>query len=343
MDTFAKLPATGRKDYLQETASRRNTSATVIEKDFWVCWVLKQLFDLKDIPALSFKGGTSLSKVYQLIQRFSEDIDVSLDRAALGFSGERDLANAPSKNKRKQLATELRAAIEKMVNERILPELTAAVTAILGSNGWKLAPSTESNDEMTLDFQYPTSFEYTEYLLPSVKIEFGRGDQQPHERCSIRPYVAEEFPGDFATPSVDLNVLACERTFWEKVTLLHAQYNRPEPSSIKARMSRHWHDVAVMSTDVRFEDDKLDKDLLHQVIEFKEIYFPSSWASYETAVPGTLRIVPHEELEKILREDYKHMQEMIWGDPISFDEVLSRLRRLEERINARKTQASSPS
>jgi hypothetical protein len=337
MDTFARLPPEDRKAYIEETANRRNTTTTIIEKDFWVTWILKHLFDLKEIPELSFKGGTSLSKVFQLIQRFSEDIDVSLDRASLGFRGARDLANPElSKSKRKKLDQELRSAIVTMVKDGIFPRMQAALESILGRGGWQLTPAAEADDEMTLVFHYPASFDYKIYLRPTIRIEFGRGDQHPSQCLSISPYVAEVFPDVFTAPRVTLNVLACERTFWEKVTLLHAEYHRPDLSSMKPRMSRHWYDVAVMSTDSRFADGKLDEALLDKVIAFKDSHFPSSWASYQTAVPGTLRIVPRQELENILREDFKQMKEMIWGEPIPFEEVLIRLKKLEDRINARR-------
>jgi Nucleotidyl transferase AbiEii toxin, Type IV TA system len=336
MDTFARLSPKDRQAYIEETASRRNTTTTIIEKDFWVCWTLKQLFDLQGIPRLSFKGGTSLSKVYHLIQRFSEDIDVSLDRASLGFSGERDLAHPKhSKTKRKQLDTELRAAIGTVVRNDILSKLRAALEDILGTVGWQVTPAPEADEEMTLEFQYPTSLVYETYLRPLIKIEFGRGDQHPSERRSITPYVAEEFSSIFPVPDVTLNVLACERTFWEKMTLLHAEFHRPEPSTMRPRMSRHWYDVAVMSTDSRFADDKLSEALLREVIAFKASHFPSGWANYGTALPGALRLVPHQKLVKLLRDDFKHMKEMIWGEPISFEDVLARLKKLEDRINAR--------
>jgi predicted nucleotidyltransferase component of viral defense system len=93
MDDFAKGKPAERQPYFEETAARRNSTTTAVEKDFWICWTLKHLFTLKTIPELRFKGGTSLSKVFGLIDRFSEDIDISIDRAALGFSGERDMAN----------------------------------------------------------------------------------------------------------------------------------------------------------------------------------------------------------------------------------------------------------
>jgi len=109
MDNFAKLKAAERKPFFEEAASRRNSTTTAVEKDFWVCWTLKHLFALKHVPELRFKGGTSLSKVFRLIDRFSEDIDISIDRAALGFTGERDLAHPQlSTTKRKALDVELR-------------------------------------------------------------------------------------------------------------------------------------------------------------------------------------------------------------------------------------------
>jgi len=337
MDAFAKLGAAERKTYFDETASRRNSTSTAIEKDFWVCWCLARLFELRDVPELRFKGGTSLSKVFGLIHRFSEDIDISLNRAALGFAGDRDMANpALSGNKRRQLDEELRAAIEKTVNDTILPRLQAGCGAILGTQGWSIAASDEANEEMTLLFNYPVAMEYEGYLRPQIKIEFGRGDQQPSETHPIRSYVAEEFPDVFVTPDFEIAVLDCERTFWEKVTLLHAENHHPNPSRLKSRMSRHWSDIAVMSAGDRFTDEKLSLDLLRQVIEFKKTYFASGWAHYETAVPGTLSIVPNETLQKVLREDYKDMREMFWDTPISFDEILARLKTLQNRINSLK-------
>ncbi len=337
MDAFAKLAASERKTYFDETASRRNSTSTAIEKDFWVCWCLARLFELRDVPELRFKGGTSLSKVFGLIFRFSEDIDISLNRAALGFAGDRDLASpALSGNKRRELDEELRTAIEKTAKEAILPALQARCGAILGTQEWSIVASDEANEEMTLLFNYPAVVEYKGYLRPQIKIEFGRGDQQPSERRRIRSYVAEEFPDAFVTPHVEIAVLDCERTFWEKVTLLHAENHRPEPGKLKPHMSRHWSDVAVMSVGSRFIDAKLSLDLLRQVIEFKKTYFAAGWAHYETAVPGTLSIVPNETLQKVLREDYKDMREMFWDTPISFDEILARLKTLEDRINSLK-------
>jgi len=337
MDDFAKGKPAERQPYFEETAARRDSTTTAVEKDFWICWTLRHLFILGATPELRFKGGTSLSKVFGLIDRFSEDIDISIDRSALGFSGERDLANPLlSGTKRKALDEELRAAITAEVNSKILPKLHDRFQAILGKHGWELAPSKDQNEEMTLLFHYPNAFGYSRYLRPQIKIEFGRGDQQPSEKSSVTPLVTEVFPDIFREKSAAIIVLDCERTFWEKVTLLHAENHRPDPTKLKARMARHWSDVAMMSTTERFKDEKLSFELLAQVIRFKKIYFAANWAHYDTAVPGTLRMVPNESLQAILRKDYREMQEMFPREPLTFDEILTRLEALQNRINALK-------
>jgi hypothetical protein len=337
MDDFAKRKPAERQPYFEETAARLNSTTTAVEKDFWICWTLKHLFTLEAIPELRFKGGTSLSKVFGLIDRFSEDIDISINRAALGFFGERDLANPLlSGTKRKALDQDLRAAITDEVNSTLLPKLRERFQPILGKHGWKLSPSKDENEEMTLLFHYPNAFDYTKYLRPQIKIEFGRGDQQPSQKSSVTPFVAEMFPEIFREKSAAVIVLDSERTFWEKVTLLHAENHRPDPTKLKSRMARHWSDVAVMSTAERFKDARLSLDLLAQVIAFKEIYFAANWAHYDSAVPGTLRIVPNEPLQAVLRKDYQQMEEMFPTKPLTFDEILANLEALQQRLNALK-------
>lgn len=337
MDTFAKFKPAERQTYFEETASRRNSTTTAVEKDFWVCWTLKHLFALEGIPELRFKGGTSLSKVFRLIDRFSEDIDISIDRAALGFSGERDMANpALSTTKRKALGVELRTAITTEVKSKILPKLHSRFDAVLGRQERALALSEVQTEEMTLVFHYPPIFEYKSYLRPQIKIEFGRGDLQPSQKSSVMPFVAEEFPDIFREKSAVIAVLDCERTFWEKITLLHAENHRPDLTKLKPRMSRHWSDVAVMSTADRFKDDKLSTQMLQEVIRFKQIYFAASWAHYKTALPGTFHILPNNKLAKVLQDDYAQMKEMFPVASLSFDEILKKLETLQTRLNSLK-------
>ena len=112
------------------------------------------------------------------------------------------------------------------------------MSAIPGADGWTLVASDQENEEMTLLFHYPSAFEYSNYLQPQIKIEFGRGDQQPSERLPVTPTVAETFPENFREKSAEIPVLDCQRTFWEKVTLLHAENHRPDPNKLKPRL-RH--------------------------------------------------------------------------------------------------------
>ena len=147
---------------------------------------------------------------------------------------------------------------------------------MLGKEGWKLEPSTEVNEEMTLLFHYSPAFEYTAYLRPQIKIEFGRGDQQPSAKYPVKPFVAKEFPDTMKDPCAEIPVLEAQRTFWEKLTLIHAENHRPDPAKLNPRMSRHWSDIAVMSEAEQFADSRLSLSLLREIIQFKRIYFPVS-------------------------------------------------------------------
>lgn len=237
MDGIATAGPKERRELFRETAARRgDITAEVIEKDFWVCWTLKHIFDLGPTPAqLIFKGGTSLSKVYGLIERFSEDIDLSLSREDMGFVGERNPYEAPSRTRQKKLVRELVASCQKAIAEVLLPGLRTRLAAVLGPEGratalWSLA--LDRIDLQTINFTYPPGLASggpvpMAYVRPIVRLELGaRSDHWPAEEHAVRPYAAEVFPAVFAEPSCLVRTLKAERTFWEKVTLLHAECHR---------------------------------------------------------------------------------------------------------------------
>jgi hypothetical protein len=229
MDNFAKLDAAERTPFFEETASRRSSTTTAVEKDFWVCWTLKHLFALKHVPELRFKGGTSLSKVFRLIDRFSEDIDISVDRAALGFTGERDLAHPQlSTTKRKALDVELREAITKEVARDLLPKLRASFEPILKKQKWMLVPSEEANEEMTLVFYYPRAFDYKDYLRPQIKLEFGRGDQQP---CAVVPLTGPH-PKSFGPPTNRGQIQSRADAYFQDIAARSGNPRRPQTRGI---------------------------------------------------------------------------------------------------------------
>ncbi len=195
------------------------------EKDAWVCWTLRQLFDLPDARShFIFKGGTSLSKVWKVIHRFSEDIDISLSREWLGFVGERDPESAPSRKQRTKLLDDLSATCAAKLRDEIAPALHQRFSAVLGPTGWSLAIAPD--DALTLLFAYPSVFAAdagAAYVRPVVKIECGaRSDRWPVAEQSLAPYIAESFPAAFHDATFHVPVFDIERTIWEKATILHA-------------------------------------------------------------------------------------------------------------------------
>jgi hypothetical protein len=237
MDKVALLPAADRAALFGETGARRGVADTIIEKDFWVCWSLKRLFGLPKgtTASLVFKGGTSLSKAFGVIRRFSEDIDLSFNRAELGYTGDRDPEKAGiSKKQVARLIDDLVGEVTSHIAEKLLPALRTAIVDQLGepANGeWTL--EIDSGDAQTVNFLYPTAlpaaeYEGMAYITPRVKLELGaRGDPWPTEEKIIRPYAADEYPEFFEHPDTSVTVLSAQRTFWEKATALHAEAHRP--------------------------------------------------------------------------------------------------------------------
>jgi hypothetical protein len=232
MDEVARWPANDRADLFAAAASSRGIMPAIMEKDFWVCWVLRRIFTLENPPAsLIFKGGTSLSKVYNAIERFSEDVDLSLNRSDLGFGGDDDPMAATSGKKRQRAIDALKAKCSEVVGGTILDFLKEKCGEALegGREPWELAVA--EDDHLTLLFHYPRKKEApteTAYVRPMVRLEFGaRSENWPAQDATITPYVAEEFPDQVAKPECEVRVLAGARTFWEKATILHKWYHAP--------------------------------------------------------------------------------------------------------------------
>ncbi len=204
-----------------------------MEKDFWVCWVLRELFSVQEFgPHLTFKGGTSLSKGWKLIQRFSEDIDVVIDRAFLGFGGELSPEHAPSNKQRERRLEDLRAACQRHIRDVLTPALTERLRKRLGNESWQLELDPSDPDNQALLFKYPSAAAATgAYIRPVVKIEFGaRSDTDPSETPTIQPYLAEALPELFNSAAFQVRTLAPERTFWEKASLLHEETRKQRPT-----------------------------------------------------------------------------------------------------------------
>jgi hypothetical protein len=216
-----------------------------VEKDFWVCWILRALFTLPEIGAhLTFKGGTSLSKGWKPIARFSEDIDVVIDRAFLGFGGDRSPESAPSNKQRDQRLEDLRAACQRAIREALAPALAQRIGEKVAAGTWQLEDDPADTDAQTLLFKYPAALAAGDYVRPAVKIELGaRSDTDPSTMPDIQPYLAEALPGRIEEADFRVRTLAPERTFWEKASLLHEETYRAGGKGPPARLARHYYDL----------------------------------------------------------------------------------------------------
>jgi len=337
MDHFALLPAAERATVFREAAARlRVGSATIIEKDFWVCWTLQKIFSNAALPGPLFKGGTSLSKVYKVIERFSEDVDIVLDRHTLGFVGEQDPLNIAGTNKRNRKLDELVGKCSETVQGTVRNELQNSFRSVLGEADWKISEDPADADRQSLLFAYPLGLEADlyglgSYIRPVVRLEFGcRGDVWPSDRQSIQPYVADMLPGLMAQPVAEVHVLRPERTFWEKATLLHAVFHS---GKMPPRLSRHHYDLARLYRHEFGELAMKDFGLLASVVEHKKVFFREAAARYDLAKPGSLRVCPPESHVAQIRSDYRDMREMFFAEPPPFDTVISDLRELEDRVN----------
>lgn len=356
LDTFAKLPADEQEAYFREAANTLGLPPHVVEKDFWVCWTLKRLFTLDGVhETLLFKGGTSLSKVHGLIRRFSEDIDVSIHRESLGFSGKDDPAHPDLSNKKRNaLKEELSTAARTFITDRIQPALQESLIENLPDESesgrtWSLEPDLSDPDGQSLAFTYPTTAltqSAAAYLRPAVKIEFGaRSDHWPAESRPLQPYLADAYPDALNDPSVSVKTMEATRTFWEKATILHQMAHLPDGKPFPGRYSRHYCDLASMIEAGTGDEAAEHEELLAAVVAHKIAFYRAAWAKYETAQRGSLRLLPAEDRMADLKADLESMREMFFDDPPAFDHVIDTLRTWENAFNEADkstTESSSP-
>lgn len=339
MDKWAKAPPEDRAALFTGTAAKKDISPEIIEKDFWVCWTLLQISRLTGLPRLIFKGGTSLSKVFGIIKRFSEDIDLVINRHELGFNDETDPANQEATNLRNRTIEKLKHTCFHVIAEEFSPKLRSQISSTIGDDGWTLAIDPNAPEPDTVEFQYPKGLPDSRvggYIRRAVRLELGcRGDQIPCEEATVTPYAVEVNPTLFATTAAPVHVISAERTFWEKATILHREYHRAEAGKeLTERVFRHYDDLVVISRHARGHSAMTKHaHLLDEVVVHKQRFFREATARYELAKRTTLRLAPGERLKEGLRKDYEKMKEMYFGSEPDFDEVMNAIRELEKKIN----------
>lgn len=340
-ESFLALPVQDRRDVFEAAAARLDTLPGYVEKDLWVCLVLDALFNKRPEghPRLLFKGGTSLSKVFGLIDRFSEDIDLVVFRDGLGFEGEHDPAavRGLSNKKRAALFKDLGAACSAYIQGDLRTALSSRLDEL--GTGCQVVPDMDDEDPQTLFIEYPTLFPGDDitYVPSRVKIEGGaRSALGPSRDCMATPYIADELP-DRSFTSGGIRVIAPERTYLEKLLILHGVHcgyrEAGRLPADKDRISRHYYDVAVITGTEVGRSALTDTNLLGAVRDHNLVAFRQAWRRFEEAVPGSVRLVPQAGLRTVIEQDYRAMQGMILGEGPDFGWVMDQLRHAEDAIN----------
>jgi hypothetical protein len=335
-EPFLVLDRETRQEIYLATSGMTGLTGPILEKDVWVCWTLRELFSMPGALPMAFKGGTSLSKVYNAISRFSEDVDITIAYNALDDSIDPFNAST-SRNARSRYSDTLKGKVATHVTDVVAPHLRIALAAELG-----LPPDTvelDPGNPENVFIHYPSAFdEAGDYLAHRVKVEFGgRNAILPNESHTIRPYVEGHAQG-LVFPQARVQVLAAERTFWEKATLIHVACGRPLRQD-SSRQSRHWYDLDRLAQSDIGTRALADRDLLANVVKVKKVFFNSSTADYDACLSGGLRLVPTGESMAALERDYSDMCDagMILGDPPTFQAIMTRLTKLGQMMNSQTT------
>ncbi len=346
MHQLLSLSKEEQTQYFLEATNRSAVidSPVIIEKDFWVCFALKQIFSIPQINnEITFKGGTSLSKCYDLINRFSEDCDLTLSKEFIGVDETPECILAKTGTQRRKTMDRISKAAQDKVHAYIKPLLIEKFSDELigryGLTSWKIESDNNDPDNQTLLFHYPSVLAHSKnaYIQSAVKLEFGaRGDTTPNESKQIVPTLFEILK-DVLTeiPVITVNALSAKRTFWEKATLLHAEHYRKIDKPLKNRIFRHYYDIVMLDENGVTVDALNDLALLEAVVLNKTTYFASSSANYESANIGTLKLMPNPAFFENLRRDSREMSSMFFGEAPNFDDILNRVQAIETLINQR--------
>jgi Nucleotidyl transferase AbiEii toxin, Type IV TA system len=330
-DIFLELPPKDQIDILNIYAQSTGRDAVVLEKDVWVCWVLQNLFAMPDRLPMAFKGGTALSKVYNIIERFSEDCDITIDYR--GFS--KEINEDISKSALKKLSEELKQYVATYSKTVVKPyfEKVLAQPFPAGSTSVEV-----SDDGEKLWIHYPSVLDEPgqRYMAPNILIEFGgRNITEPNEQHIVRPYLADTL-SNVKFPEANVIVLSLARAFWEKATLIHVECNRKEPRVTANRLSRHWYDMACLAVHEKGKEAQLDRNLLADVIKYKKLFYNSSYANYDACLKSALRLVPEDILLDVLEQDFEQMLDsgMFYGKQTTFSKIIETIKLLEQSINS---------
>lgn len=323
------------KALMQEASNEYNIGEAMIEKDYWVTWCINYLFGHSPWrDRLGFKGGTCMAKAYDVISRFSEDVDILLDWRLLGYRAKEPME--PTSNRKRDL-------MKKDMNERtvmylaedMLPVMQRDVLEMLGP---EFRVYIAENDPMSIQFEYPKVFSPDPNILSTVKLEIGPMSQwsqltpQP-----ITSMIDKAIPGvNIFTPIPVLSV-SPERTFWDKVSILQnvSHWRDKNPTrEIKDRYSRHYYDVYRILNSPYRDACLANTDLFFEAMDFSARFYPVTTFDYKEIDFSNLQLEIPQSLLPALKLDYERMKGMLFGDKPSFDTIYQSILAFKEELRA---------
>jgi len=326
MNEFLKLSDTDRANILTQAGIRKKLSLRAIEKDWWVTMTLRTLFECQCFNHIVFKGGTSLSKAWNLIERFSEDIDIAIDRKFFGFDGE--LKKRQINNLRRASCSYIKDELQHELNQKLREN------GIVGFTSFVPEAEATTKDPQIIEIHYNSLFA-PDYVQNKVVIEIGaRSLVEPSKNVQLRSIIADFYPNaDYADDYFSVPTVIPQRTFLEKAFLLHEEFQKP-PEKIRAeRMTRHIYDLEKIM-DTNYAADALKNiDLYNVIVQHRKTLTALKEVDYSTHVPEKINFVPPAFIMDTWRKDYEDMQSgMIYGKSLSFGELIERIKELNERF-----------
>ena len=325
--TWNTIKPEERQAIFRETGEREGLPASAIEKDWWVTTALRIVFSLPVAKHLVFKGGTSLSKGWNLIERFSEDIDLAIDRRFLGF--EEELSKTQVKKLRKAscsfISNDFANAITAKIEELEIPDVTLTVQNFKDSD----------TDPLMVEMKYKSLTDDSPYLQPRILIEVGaRSLMEPNEERKIQSMVGSQFPDrDFADKPISIPTVLPKRTFLEKAFLLHEEFQKPIEHIRVERLSRHLYDLDKLMNTQHGEDALNDPELYRSIVTHREMFNHIRGVDYTNHQPDKMDFVPPKDIIEKWKADYIAMQEsMIYGDSKNFEELITSIEVIKERF-----------
>ncbi|BDW93618.1 nucleotidyltransferase [Flagellimonas marinaquae] len=330
MKEWFDLSEADRREIIVQTSISKGLQQAAIEKDWWVVAVLRAIFETKYADYLVFKGGTSLSKAWGLIERFSEDIDLGMDKSFFGFVGQlsREKVKKLRKASCKFVSETLPKELEDKLNEMGVKDFTIHVREFEESD----------TDPLAIEIRYNSLVDKVPYLEPRILVEISsRSLRDPFEDKEVISFIGEMYRDlPFADQAVNIPTVLPQRTFLEKLFLLHEEFQKPEERGAMRshRMTRHLYDISRMMDTEFGESAVTDHTLFSTIVEHRKVYARISWIDYSKHARETLDFIPPEKVLTEWDEDYKAMQEsMFYGKTDSFEDLIHKLKGLQARIN----------